>query len=325
MSDGPRATTRRVSDVGIQVAGMAVLLGAIVVATGSWDPSFWSPVNINAILRDSAILALFAIGQGVVIIAGGIDLSVGSLLCFSGMLALLEVRGGFPLGVVILSAVILTTLVGVLHGVLICGLRLQPFLVTLCSLLIFRGLSRVLTNDRTIGILASQHPSFAAIGRPIAGIPFPVAVLGVVIVAVLAFMHRTVHGRYLYAIGHNLEAARLSGVRVNALRIFAYGLSGFLTGVAGLLEASAVGSRQPTSDGAAYELYGITAAVLGGCALSGGQGSIIGIVVGAGILLVVRSAIIFFDVSQQWTFAVTGLVLLGAVVIDALVRRRRCA
>jgi len=324
MSEAPSEKPRRVSDVGVQVTGMLILLVAIVVTMRILDAGFGKPINVQSILRDAPILAIFAIGQGIVIIAGGIDLGVGSLLCFSGMLAVLEVKEGFPLAAIIPSAVALTTLVGVIHGVLISTLNLQPFMVTLCSLLIFRGLSRVLTDDRTIGFVASQHSAFAALGRPVGGVPFPLIVLGVVLVAVLLFMHRTVHGRYLYAIGYNLEAARLSGVRVNALRIFAYGLSGFLTGIAGLLEASAIGSRQPTSDGVAYELYGITAAVLGGCTLSGGQGSIIGIAIGAGILMVIRSAIIFVPgLSQQWTSVVTGLILLAAVIIDAVVKRRR--
>jgi ribose transport system permease protein len=132
-----------------------------------------------------------------------------------------------------------------------------------------------------------------------------------------------VHGRYLYAIGYNLEAARFSGVRVHALRIFAFALSGFLAGVAGLLEASNIQSVAPSSAGMAYELHGITAAVLGGCALRGGQGSILGIIVGAAILKVLQRMIVFLGFATHWTDAVIGFVLLAAVIADALVKRRR--
>lgn len=323
MSDAAREGRLRVTDVGIQVTGMFLLLVAIVVTTRIAHPGFWNPLVVRGILRDAPIWSLFAIGQGIVIIAGGIDLSVGSLLCFAGLVSILMINGGCGLALAVAAPVGLTTIVGILHGLLVCFLRLQPFLVTLCSLLIFRGLSRVLTDDRTIGFVGSAHPAFAALGKTLGGVPFPLIVLAVVLVVVLAFMHGTVHGRYLYAIGHNLESARLSGVRVHALRIFTYGLSAFLTGVAGVLAAAAFGSRQPTSDGVAFELYGITAAVLGGCTLSGGKGSIIGIVIGAAILLVIRSAIVFVNVSQQWTLAVTGLVLLAAVIAHSVVKGRR--
>ena len=136
-------------------------------------------------------------------------------------------------------------------------------------------------------------------------------------------MHCTVPGRYLYAIGYNLEAARFSGVRVNALRIFSYVLCALLTGVAAILEASTIGSRTPSVAGLAYEMYGITAAGLGGCSLRGGQGSLVGVIIGVAMLRVIRSAVIFFEWSTYWTFVFTGFVLLVAVILDVVVRRRR--
>jgi ribose transport system permease protein len=136
-------------------------------------------------------------------------------------------------------------------------------------------------------------------------------------------MHYTTPGRYLYAIGSNLEAARYSGVRVDLLRIASYAICSFMTCLAAILEAGDVGSIPPSSAGLAYEMYGITGAVLGGCALRGGQGSLVGVVIGMALLRVIKSAVIFFGISTYWTFAVTGFVLLGAVIIDSLVRRRR--
>ena len=136
-------------------------------------------------------------------------------------------------------------------------------------------------------------------------------------------MHYTISGRYLYAIGYNLEAARFSGVRINALRILTFVLCAVLAGVAGILEASSIGSRTPSNAGMAYELYAITAAVLGGCTFRGGQGSMLGIVVGAAVLRVILPLVIFFGVSTVLTDAVTGIILLAAVIVDALIKQSR--
>lgn len=277
--------------------------------------------------REVAILSMFAIGQGIVIVAGGIDLSVGSLLCFVGTLAIwLLNTTSLPVGVIMMLVVLFALGVGLLHGLLVCYLNLQPFIVTLCSLLVWRSLARWLTDDMTTGFQASKQPFFAWLGNgKIGEVPVPVVLVIVVLIVSLFIMRGTVHGRYLYAIGYNLEAARFSGVRVNALRIFTYAFCGLLTGIAGLVDASNVSSVAPSSSGTLYELYGITAAVLGGCALSGGQGSIIGIVIGAAILKVLYKALLFLGVSSLLTDAVTGVVLLAAVLTDALIKRRRAA
>jgi ribose transport system permease protein len=229
---------------------------------------------------------------------------------------------GLPLPMVLFIVLAAALAVGITHGVLICGLNLQPFLVTLCSLLILRGLARVMTHDRTVSFDVAEHGFLRTLGAGSAwGLPIPVFVLVAAFVPVAVFMHYTVSGRYLYAIGSNVEAARYSGVRVNLLRIVSYGICSLLTGLAAVLEAGDVASVPPSNAGLAYELYGITGAVLGGCALKGGQGSLVGVVIGMAILRVIKSVVIFFDVSTYWTFAVTGFVLLGAVVVDSLIRR----
>jgi len=317
----------RISEVGIQVICMTVVLAVMIIYTYTQDPKFLKLYQMQTTGREVAILAMFAIGQGIVIIGGGIDLSVGSLLCFVGTLAIhLMNETQLPVGVIIGIVLLFAVGVGVLHGLLVCYLNLQPFIVTLCSLLVWRSLARWLTDDMTTGYRVADQPFFAwlASGR-VGSIPVPVILVGVVVLVALFIMRGTVHGRYLYAIGYNLEAARFSGVRVNALRIFTYAFCGLLTGIAGLVDASSVGSVAPSSAGTLYELYGITAAVLGGCALSGGQGSIIGIVVGGAILKVLYKALLFLDVSSLLTDAVTGLVLLVAVLADALIKRRRAA
>jgi ribose transport system permease protein len=137
------------------------------------------------------------------------------------------------------------------------------------------------------------------------------------------FLHFTVPGRYLFALGANAEAARYSGIPVKGLRVASYVLCSVITALAALLEAGSIGSVTPSTAGSTYEMYAITAAVLGGCSLRGGKGSLFGVIVGAAVLRVLRSSVIFLDISTYWTLAVTGLVLLGAVIADALVRRRR--
>lgn len=316
----------RWSDVTAQVLVMSGLLWGLVAFTGWWDPNFFSRFSMHSIVRDTAIWSLFALGQAIVIISGGIDLSVGSLMCFLGVSAILLVNMGLSLPIVLLIILAAAALIGMMHGVLICSLNLQPFLVTLCSLLTFRGLARVLTHDRTVSFDAGEHPLFRELGAGSAwGIPIPVFVLLAVLIPLGFFMQFMVPGRYMYAIGSNLEAARYSGVRVNMLRTLGYVLCSMLTAVAALLEAADVGSVPPSSAGMAYEMYGITGAVLGGCALRGGQGSLIGVVIGMAILRVIKSAVIFLGISTYWTFAVTGLVLLGAVIVDSLIKQRRAS
>jgi len=314
-----------ISEIGIQVLCMAAVLTVMIAFTAAKDAKFLGLYQMQTTGREVAILSIFAIGQGIVIIAGGIDLSVGSVLCFVGTLAIYLMNNSpLPVGAIIALAMLFAVAVGIVHGLLICYLNLPPFIVTLCSLLLWRSLGRWLSDDMTVGFQATDQPFFAWLGNGRIGpVPFPVVLVAIVGALAIFLMRGTVHGRYLYAIGYNLEAARFSGVRVNALRIFTYGFCGFLTGIAGLIDASSVSSVAPSSAGTLYELYGITSAVLGGCALSGGQGSIIGIVIGAAILKVLYKALLFLGVSSLLTDAVTGLVLLGAVLTDALIKKRR--
>jgi ribose transport system permease protein len=303
---------------------MFALLAALIGVTSWWDANFLSRFSIRSVTRDVAIWSLFALGQAVVIIGGGIDLSVGSLICFFGVLSILLLNAGMTTSLVLLVVLMTAAAIGVMHGTLICRLNLQPFLVTLCSLLAFRGLARVLTHDQTVSFNAAEQPLFRALGAGTWwGIPLPVYVLVAVILPLAAFLHWTVPGRYLYAIGSNVEAARYSGVRIHLLRTLSYVLSAVFASIAAILEASDVGSVPPSSAGLAYEMYGITGAVLGGCALRGGQGSLLGVVIGVAILRVIKSAVIFLGISTYWTFAVTGMVLLSAVIVDSLIRQRR--
>jgi ribose transport system permease protein len=321
--DLPKRLVLAWNEVTVQVLVMFGLLSSLILLTGWWDSNFLSAFSMRSVARDVAIWSLFALGQAVVIISGGIDLSVGSLICFLGVLSILFVNLGIPLWITLPLVLLIATLIGIMHGTLISRLGLQPFLVTLCSLLTFRGLARVLTHDQTVSFNAAEEPWLRWLGAGTwLGIPMPVYVLIGVLVPLGIFMHWTVPGRYLYAIGSNAEAARYSGVRVKLLKTCGYVLSALFAAMAAVLEAADVGSVPPSSAGQAYEMYGITGAVLGGCALRGGQGSLIGVVIGMAILRVIKSAVIFLGISTYWTFAVTGLVLLAAVIIDSAIRRR---
>lgn len=319
----PRSSLQ-LNDVTIQVGVMFVLLVGLVAFTGWWDPNFFSAFSIRNVMRDTAVWSLFALGQAVVIVGGGIDLSVGSLICFLGVLAVIVLNAGFSFPLVVLAIILLAAAIGMVHGLLICGLDLQPFLVTLCSLLIFRGLARVITNDKNVSYDVGQQELLRYLANDSwFGLPIPVWILLAVLFPLALFMHCTVPGRYLYALGYNLEAARFSGVRIHLLRTFTYVLSAVLTALAALLETGDIISVTPSSAGLAYEMYGITGAVLGGCALRGGQGSLAGVVIGMAILRVIKSAVVFLNINTYWTFTVTGLVLLAAVVVDSLLRGQR--
>jgi ribose transport system permease protein len=322
----PPRTAGSLNEVTIQVFVMLALLVVLVAVTGLMDRNFFQPISLRSVSRDVAILGLLALGQAVVIIGGGIDLSSGSLVSFFGVLVmvLLGKDCDCSLATTMCVVVVLAILVGLAHGLLICRLALQPFLVTLCSLLIFRGLSRVLSGDSTLLFDAGEHPLLAALGGgTLGGLPIPLYILAAAMIPLGFFLHFTVSGRYLFALGNSLEAARFSGIRVTALRVFSYVVCAVLAALAALLEAGSVGSVTPSTAGIAYEMYAITAAVLGGCALGGGQGSLIGVVAGAAILRLLRSTVIFSNLSVYWTFTVTGLVLLAAVIADALVKRYR--
>lgn len=322
----PIADLRKFSDTTIQVFIMLGLLIVMVAAAGIVNDNFFKPFLLRGTARDIAILSIFAIGQGIVIISGGIDLSVGSLMCLVGTLVIVLINNvtGMTFAGAAMIVILFAAFLGLIHGVLVCYLKLQPFLVTLCSLLIFRSVTRALTGDSTVAFDERLFPVFANIGAGTwLGIPIPVYILAGLLIPILFFMHYTVHGRYLYAIGYNLDAAQFSGIRINALRIFTFVLCSSLAAIAGILEASSIGSRTPSNAGMSYELYAITAAVLGGCAFRGGQGSILGIVIGASVLKVILPMVIFLGVSTFLTDAVTGFILLGAVIVDAVVKQRR--
>jgi ribose transport system permease protein len=309
-----------------KILGIAGLLLAVFLVTWAAEPRFASAYNLQNILRWSSLFGIISIGVVFVIVTGGIDLSIGSVVGLVGCLLPLLLGRGWSTGPAILAVLLVALAIGLLHGLLITRLRLQPFVVTLCGLLFYRGLARWLTADQVQGFgAAHEELRLLATSRiPLAaGFSLPVPFLIVAVVGVLAaiFLNRTIWGRYLLALGNNEAAARYSGVPIERMVVLAYVIGAATAGLGGILFALDVNSVQPASQGNFYELYAIAAAVLGGCSLRGGEGSILGVLIGAAVMRVLYNAINVLGIPTQLEFAIIGTVILAGVVADEVIRR----
>ncbi len=264
--------------------GLLVLILVVGLFVYLRNPLFLSPNNLANTANLIGLFGLFSIAQGFVIITGGIELSVGSMIALLGVLFVDMVgRLGVPWPIAAGIVMLLGFAMGLAHGLLITKLRMQPFVVTLCGLLIYRGVSRGYTADATAGFpFGSTYPGLDFfVARPF-GIPTSVYVLFVVAIVAWIVLHRSVFGRYLYAVGKNEEAARFSGIRTDLVVIAAYVICAALTAIAAIFFAMYTRSVQPSGHANFYELYAIAAAVLGGFSLRGGEGSVIGVLSGHG-------------------------------------------
>ena len=303
----------------IGILGLLVVLCVVVAIK---NPQFLSGPNLQNISRLIGMFGIFSIGGGIVIITGGIDLSVGSVFALLGvLLSMMLTEWRWPAGAAAAAVLIIGIIIGLVHGVLITRLRLQPFIVTLCGLLLYRGAARYIANDTTKGFGSQGFQSLRSAATGTAGgVPMPFVMLIVVAVVMGVVLHRSVYGRHLFAVGRNAEAARYSGIRSDNVITIAYVISGFLAGLAAILIAFYTNSISPSSHGNFYELYAIAAAVLGGCSLRGGEGSIAGIVIGTALLQVLRNLVNLLDIPSSLDFAVMGAVILIGVIADQLLR-----
>jgi ribose transport system permease protein len=301
---------------------LLVLLCAVVTAL---NPRFLAPANLQNMARLIGAYGIFSIGLGVVIITGGIDLSVGSVFALLGvLLSIMLTQWGLPSALAVLAVIGIAVGIGAFHGFLITRMQMQPFIVTLCGLLFYRGLARFIANDETKGFGAGS--GFETLRNlatgSLFGVPTPFVLLVVVSVVMWVVLHRSVYGRYLYAVGRNETAARYSGINVRLVVAGAYVILGALTGLAGIVFAFYTNSISPSSHGISFELYGIAAAVLGGCSLRGGEGSIIGILIGAALLQVLQNLVNLLGIPSSLNFAVLGVVILFGVLADQIFQRR---
>jgi ribose transport system permease protein len=222
-----------------------------------------------------------------------------------------------------LFVILVPVALGAVHGVLITRFQIQPFIVTLCGLLLYRGMARFIAHDATKGFDGDNFETLRHIARgKLFGVPMPFVLLVIIAIIMWFVLHRSVYGRYLMAVGSNEEAARFSGIKTHWVIASSYILAGLLTGISSILFAFYTMSVAPSNHGNFYELYGIAAAVLGGCSLRGGEGSIIGIVIGTALLQVLQNLVNLLGIDSSLNFAVMGAVVLLGVMTDQLVKTR---
>ncbi|HZQ20502.1 MAG TPA: ABC transporter permease [Terriglobales bacterium] len=315
-------------------AGIAVALVCICLLIGGFNQDFWSSANLLNSARQISMLGIYSIGMAFVVITGGIDLSVGSIVGLTGVIiATLITRSGEPPVVAVAVAVAISVTIGLSQGLLITRLNLQPFIVTLAGMLLLRGVSQTICNGGTISLGASPFRDLADSGFiEVHGeylLSYPVLIFMVTIGLGGYLLHYTVFGRYAYAIGGNREAALYSGVSVKQVELGTYVISAALAGVAGVVYAAYIGQMSHTV-GTAYELVAIAAVVLGGCSLRGGEGSILGVVIGSALMKVIENGINLFKIdyhdssgvlhewrlNTNWQYIVIGGVILLAVILD---------
>jgi ribose transport system permease protein len=297
-----------------------IILGILIQAAGVYftgEGRFLTWQNLSIVAQQASINAVLGAGMTFVILTGGIDLSVGSILAASAVVALLASQDFGYLGV--LAGMLTGLIIGLGNGVLIAFLRLPPFIVTLGSLTAVRGLARLLGNDTTV---FNADLPFAFIGNSsihigdIFSIPWLVVIAFLVIFGSWLVLRRTVLGVHIYAVGGNDNAARLSGIKVWAVLLFAYGVSGVLAGLGGVMQAARLYAANGLQLGQSYELDAIAAVILGGTSFVGGIGSIWGTLIGALIIAVLTNGLILLGVTDVWQYIAKGAVIIGAVALD---------
>jgi ribose transport system permease protein len=302
---------------------LILLVGTIVAVI---NPRFISPLNISNTANLIGLYGLFSIGEGFVIITGGIDLSIGSVFALLGVI-FIQLINGNGLNWMLASVIVigLGVLIGLIHGFLITRAHLQPFVVTLCGLLIYRGVARYYTDDGTAGFdFGTSYPTleWLTTGR-VYGVPNSFVAFVVVAIVMAVVLHRSVFGRYLFAVGKNEEAARYSGVNAKAVIFAAYVICSGIAAISSIYFAMYTRSISPASHGTFYELYGIAAAVLGGCSLRGGEGTVLGIVLGAVLLQILQNLVNLLGIPSSLNFAVMGGVILIGVLADGQLKQFR--
>lgn len=315
------------------LAGLVLL----VLAFSLTSPAFFTMSNGVTVALQTSTIAYIGLGATCTIITGGIDLSLGSVLAFAGVVAGLAVKeAGLPVWFSMILGILAGGLCGIVNGLVITRMRLPPFIATLGMMMVARGLALQFTGARAISGLGE---SFGELGNGslwrvieigdngfpkviFPGIPYPVILMAVLAVLAAVVLSKTTFGRHLYAIGSNEEAARLSGVHVNKIKVGAYMLSGLMAGVCGVVLMSRLVTAQP-NEGNAYELDAIAAAVIGGTSLAGGVGTISGTIIGAFIIGILRNGLNMNGVSSFIQMIIIGLVIIGTVWIDQMRNSRR--
>lgn len=299
----------------LKKSGSLIGLVALFVVIACLNSSFIDPGNLKNLLRQVSINALISFGMTFVILTGGIDLSVGSILALSSALMGSMIKSGFDPILAIVAACLIGAALGSINGMVITFGKVAPFIATLATMTIFRGLTLVYTNGNPISGL-TENEAFLMFGQGyFFGLPVP-AVMMLIMFGILWFiLHKTPLGRKTYAVGGNEKVSFIAGIKIDRIKIFAYTVTGMLCGMAGAILTSRLNSAQPTA-GTGYELDAIAAVVLGGTSLSGGKGRIVGTLIGALIIGTLNNGLNILNVSSFYQQVVKGIVILLAVLMD---------
>ena len=300
---------------GLTLLGLLLLMW-IVLAVAT--PSFATALNITNLLRQGSLIAILAVGQTFVIITGGIDLSVGAIVGFTTVIVALLINAGWPIWIAVLATLLVGVAIGLFHGFGIVKMGLPPFIITLATMTSLRGIGLLMTNGNSISINSDPFQAFSR--GSLAGIPYLFWMVILVAVPSYIFLHHTRWGRYLFSVGSNAEAARLSGVNVPRTIYMAYILSGLLAAFVGVLLASRIGIGNPTQ-GDTYELQAIASSVIGGTSLFGAIGSVHGPLIGSFILSTINNGANLLNVNTFWQRVITGALIIVIVYFDGLRRR----
>ncbi|MEO8127495.1 MAG: ABC transporter permease [Bryobacteraceae bacterium] len=296
-----------------------ITLIVLIVALAIASPHFLTNTNLSSVVRQTAVINIMALGMTLIIVAGGIDLSVGAILAMGGLLGTMAMEKGYSIPVGVVVGILTGCFWGFVNGLLTTKLRINPFIVTLGTLGIVRGLTLIISN----GLPVHQIPqSFSFLGEgTVLGVPFVLWVLLICAGAMHVLMEHTRLGRYAFAIGSNPDAAFYAGIPVAFHVTAVYAIGGALTGLAGMIEASRLMTGQPTA-GQGYELQAIAAVVIGGGSLRGGEGSVIGTLVGAFIMGLLSNGSDLLGISPYLQQAIIGAVIILAVSVDELRKRK---
>lgn len=313
-----------------KLLGLFAFLLLLYAVNMLFGENAFSKLNHINLAKRVGMYGIITLGVGVLIISGGIDLSIGSVVGFSGtIMATLLLKTGIYPAVCVLIVVAIGILIGMIHGLLITKLKLQPFIVTLCGLFIYRGAARWLAGDKVLG-LETKFETLKKVlytNREVLDLPMSLVIFVVLALFIGIFLHFSVFGRYLFAIGSNEPAARYAGIATDRYRILSYALCAGLAAFYGVMHLMEQNSVQPSSTGTSLELYAIAGAVLGGCSLRGGDGHVGGMVIGTAILVLLPNIIRMvkfgnFKFESHMELLVLGTALMIGALLDELMRRR---
>jgi len=304
----------------IKETGIIAALIALAGFTALFNPQFLSMYNLQLLSRQIAIFGILALGEMFVLITAGVDLSPGSIVAMTCILVAWFITHSFGILGSIMIVLAISAMIGIGHGLFVSKLRIPPFIITLCTFLIARGIGGAITKGWPIINLPSSV-SFIW-GGVILKVPVPVIILIVIICISVFILRFSPLGRHIYAVGGNIEAARLSGIDVDKTRIIVYTISSVLAGIVGILHTAWL-EQGNVNVGQFYELYAIAATVIGGTSLFGGVGTILGTIIGASILSTIWNSMVLLEVSAYWQNVVLGAVIIVAVTVDTLRKRGR--